>query len=386
MIPIRTDSRLRSTPWMNWGLIAVNVLVFLVQQRVPAMAGKLDLNPRDPHLLNFFTYSLLHANGAHIASNMLFLYIFGNNVCDKMGAFGYLGFYLAAGVFSGVVYVAGGEMNPVIGASGAVSGVTGAYLILFPYARVTIVYFFFYMGVFELPSLWVIGFYFVQDLFMNFTGLSGGVAHTAHLGGSVFGAVLCFGLLSVHLLPRDHFDVYGLFRQWNRRRQFRDLTAKGYDPFKYTSPAIDAGRRLAAPTSPVQDKVQDLKAKITELLAVHDPAGAAERFLEMKKLDPEQVLSRQAQLDVANQLASQQKYTDAADAYEAFLRHYKNFEQVEQVELMLGLVYARYLDRPAKAKEYLLRAMARLHSDAQLKLAREELQKAEIAMALKTSL
>src|SRR5439155_4532533 len=98
---------------------------------------------------------------------------------------------------------------------------------------------------------------------------------------------------------------------------------------------------------------------------------------------PEQVLARQAQLEVANQLASQQKYTDAADAYELFLRHYKNFEQVEQVELMLGLIYARYLERYDRAKEYLLRAMARLHGERELSLARTELQRVEIAQALK---
>lgn len=382
MIPVRTDSRLRNTPWMNWGIIAANVIFFLVQHRLPGMTGRLELDPRDPSLLGFFTYALLHASTGHLASNMLFLYIFGNNVNDKMGHVGYLGFYLAGGVFSGVVYLAGGEAVPVIGASGAVSAVTGAYLVLFPRANVTIVYFFIIVGVFEIPSLWLIGFFFVQDLFLNFAGDRGGVAHLAHLGGSAFGVVLCTALLATHLLPRDHFDVVALFKQWNRRRQFRDLTASGYDPFG-VSDRIRPEHRLPAPTSPEQDRVHDLRAQITEALAVHDPVRAAEAYLQMKQLDREQVLPRQAQLDVANQLASQQKYTDAADAYELFLRHYKNFEQVEQVELMLGLIYARYLERYDRAKEYLLRAMARLHGERELALARAELHQIEIAQALK---
>ena len=88
-------------------------------------------------------------------------------------------------------------------------------------------------------------------------------------------------------------------------------------------------------------------------------------------------MARQAQLDVAAQLASQQLYPQAAEAYELFLRHYRNYEQIEQVELMLGLIYARYLDRYDRAKEYLIRAMARLHGDREIKLARNELDRIE---------
>ena len=98
LIPIRTDSPLRTTPYMNWVLIAANVVMFVVQKRLwgdrnPPIA----LNPKDPHVLHFFTYMFLHGDITHILGNMLFLYIFGNNVNDKMGHLGYLGFYLAGG-------------------------------------------------------------------------------------------------------------------------------------------------------------------------------------------------------------------------------------------------------------------------------------------------
>ena len=98
-------------------------------------------------------------------------------------------------------------------------------------------------------------------------------------------------------------------------------------------------------------------------------------FLELKQLDPHQVLSRQAQLDVANQLASQQFHEQAADAYEQFLRHYPNFKQLEHVELMLGLIYARYLNKRARARELLSHAVTRLHSERDVRMAREELEK-----------
>src|SRR5438128_582451 len=162
MIPLRTDSRLRATPWMNWGIVALNIAAFMAQGWFPRAMHWLELNPQDPSVLTFFTYSLLHANVAHLASNMLFLYIFGNNVNDKMGGLAYLGFYLAGAVFSGVGYAAT-STHPVIGASGAVSAVTGAYIVLFPRANVTLLYFFFYIGVIEIPSVWFIGFFFAKD-------------------------------------------------------------------------------------------------------------------------------------------------------------------------------------------------------------------------------
>jgi len=375
MIPLRTDSRLRATPWMNWGLIAANIAAFVVQSAL-GLTERLALDASNPSLLHFFTYSLLHADVMHLASNMLFLYIFGNNVNDKMGHVGYLAFYLAGGILSGVSYVLTSSGH-VIGASGAVYAVTGAYMILFPRAHVTLLYFWFYVGVIEIPSAWFIGFFFAKDLFMNFSHGAGNVAHAAHWAGAAFGCAVTSGLLAVNLLPRDHFDVVALFKQWNRRRQFRDLTASGYDPFAYTGPRVGVDNRLPAPANPHQDRIHEMRGQITEAIDKDDFPKAAELYIQLRQLDPEQVLARQAQLGVAAQLASQQHYPQAAEAYELFLRHYKNFEQIEQVELMLGLIYARYLERYDRAKEYLIRAMARLHGDKERALARGELQRIE---------
>ena len=360
---------------MNWGIIAANVAAFVVQ-RALGLTEKLALDARDPSMLHFFTYSLLHADVLHLASNMLVLYIFGNNVNDKMGHVGYAAFYLAGGIFSGTMFVLGSG-GYVIGASGAVSAVTGAYIVLFPRAHVTLLYFWFYVGVIEIPSVWFIGFFFVKDLFFNFSQAPTGVAHSAHLAGTLFGCAVTAGLLAANLLPRDHFDVVALFKQWNRRRVFRDLTSKGYDPFSHRGGPVAVENRLPQPRSGHEDRIHDLRGQIADAMDKNDFARAAHLYVELRKLDPEQVLARQAQLDVASQLASQQLYPDAADAYELFLRHYRNYEQIEQVELMLGLIYARYLERYDRAKEYLLRAMARLHGDRELKLAREELNRIE---------
>src|SRR5262249_50581867 len=119
MIPIRTDSPLRTTPWMNWFLILLNVTIFIAELAKPSLRTTYLLKPQNPQLMQFVTYAFLHANVGHLVGNMLFLYIFGNNVNDKIGNVGYLAFYLAGAVMAGVGYVAA-ETSPMLGASGAV--------------------------------------------------------------------------------------------------------------------------------------------------------------------------------------------------------------------------------------------------------------------------
>ncbi|HWP40128.1 MAG TPA: rhomboid family intramembrane serine protease [Tepidisphaeraceae bacterium] len=370
ILPIRTDSPLRGTPWANWTLIAANVIVFFVQRWLwpDVQSQPLALRGDDPQLLHYFTYQFLHADGLHLAGNVLFLYIFGNNVNDRMGHWGYVAFYLAGGVFAGIGHVLS-STAPVIGASGAVSAVTGAYLVLLPRSHVTIFYFFILIGMAEIPSFVFILMRFIFDFVMGFSESGGNVAHTAHLAGYLFGGGISFALLAAHLLPRDQFDLFALYRQWNRRRQYRDMVRKGYDPFGITPPNI---RDTPDPRMP---RIQELRAQISQAIAQHQLAEAARLFLELRQIDPQQVLSRQNQLDVANQLFAQDSHAAAADAYEGFLRFYPKYEQIEQIQLMLGLLYARYLNRPDKAREHLHAALQRLSNPGQIELAQAELSR-----------
>src|SRR5215217_1187275 len=124
-IPIRTDSPLRSTPYMNWVLIGLNVAIYLAQEFLGRSSGgqswweQYMLQPHAPRLYEFVSYAFLHGSPMHVAGNMLFLYIFGNNVNDKMGHIGYLGFFLAGAVFAGVGHIASGATPPLLGSSGA---------------------------------------------------------------------------------------------------------------------------------------------------------------------------------------------------------------------------------------------------------------------------
>jgi membrane associated rhomboid family serine protease len=374
LLPIRTDSPLRRTPWMNWGLIAANIVAFLIQQLAPSgeqFTHSLSLRSGDPHLLNYLTYQFLHADGMHIAGNMLFLYIFGNNVNDRMGHWGYLAFYLAGGVGAGVGHVLSSDpRSSVIGASGAVSAVTGAYLVLLPRSHITMVYWFIIIGMIEIPSVWFIVLSFAWDFILGFSGMGGNVAHVAHITGSVFGFGISFGLLSVRLLPRDQFDLFALFQRWNRRRQYQEMVSRGFDPFGITPRGGRSGQ-----VDPNLDRIQDLRARISEEIAHNQIEQAVKLYYELRAIDPQQVLSRQNQLDVANQLFAQDAHSAAADAYEGFLRFYPKYDQIAHVQLMLGLLYARYLNQPTKARENLSAALQRLSAPREVEIAREELAK-----------
>lgn len=378
IIPIRTDSPLRNTPYMNWGLILANVVVFFLTLNNPHAADGFGLSSRQPQLYQFFTYQFIHDGWLHITGNMLFLYIFGNNINDRLGHLGYLALYLAGGVFAAVSYAvtSSGAALQMVGASGSISAVTGAYLVLLPRSNVTVFYFWMIFGVTEIASLWFIAGFFALDIYENLTSADH-VAHMAHVGGTVYGFTICVILLALHLLPRDPFDVVSMIQRWNRRRQYRDMVAGGYNPFEYTQPS--RGGRFGAPGGPppLPDartaRILEIRSAISEAVAIHDLDRAAKLYTELKMLDPQQVLAKQAQLDVANHLASRQLHPQAAEAYEAFLRQYAKSEQAARVELMLGLIYARYLGQPDRARDYLTRAASKYHTGRELELAREEL-------------
>jgi membrane associated rhomboid family serine protease len=146
--------------------------------------------------LTLFTSMFMHGGLLHLGGNMLFLWIFGNNVEDSMGPVKFTLFYLLGGLAAtaGQILVGPGSHVPNIGASGAIAGVLGGYILLFPRARVvTIIFIVFFFTIIELPALLVLGFWFVQQALFGYFNLSsgggngGGVAYFAHIGGFVFG-------------------------------------------------------------------------------------------------------------------------------------------------------------------------------------------------------
>jgi tetratricopeptide (TPR) repeat protein len=175
------------------------------------------------------------------------------------------------------------------------------------------------------------------------------------------------------------FDVLALMERWNRRRQHREAVARGYDPFNYVPQARGDARR--AEPDPRMEHIQDLRAQISEAISHHKLDEAIPLYMQLRQIDPEQVLSKQSQLDIANQLFSQQQYRPAAEAYEQFIKYYPKHEQIEHVQLVLGLIYARYLPSYERARELLIQAIKRLHGSRELDLAKDELRQVELAIA-----
>ncbi len=221
MIPLRDANPTRRTPVVTLAIIAACVLVYGYQVLLLSQGGESALErfitrwgvvPAElvdalrtgalasGELVTLVTSQFLHGSLLHIAGNMLFLWIFGNNIEDRFGRLAFVGFYLVGGIVAGLTQVAIDPTStvPTIGASGAIAAVLGAYLVLFPGARVTTAIFlvFFYQLI-EIPAVLVLGFWFVLQLFDGLGSLgamgqatTGGVAFFAHIGGFIFGAAV----------------------------------------------------------------------------------------------------------------------------------------------------------------------------------------------------
>ncbi|MBP8303080.1 MAG: rhomboid family intramembrane serine protease [Phycisphaerae bacterium] len=380
MIPIRTNVWPQRTPYVNYALIVVNAVVFLVVAfaREDWRYHPLMLTPATWRVWQFLTYAFVHGSLLHILGNMYFLYIFGNNVNDRLGHLGYLCFYLAGAVFSGIGHVLHHpeSLIPTVGASGAVAAVTGAYLVLFPQTLVTVLYWFiFLLGTVDIPALWFIGLKMIllDNYIARKAQIDPSIAYDAHLAGYAFGIGLTLFLLAVHILQGGPFDLWSMVVRWNRRRKYRDVLASGYDPFTGARPVQVKEVRRTPEQIEKEARVQALRAEITERTSQRNLPAAAQVYLDLMALDNGQVLPRQVLLDVANQLASEKRHADAALAYEQFLTHYGATEHAEQVMLMLGILYARYLARSGEAIRHLQRAAERLVDPSLQQQCRDEL-------------
>ena len=231
MIPLKDTIPSRTVPFINYTIILINLLCFLYQLSLgphlekflyawgvvpaqffaPLSIGHLHLSQR---ILPLFTSMFLHGGWLHFLGNMLYLYIFGDNVEDRLGHARYLLFYLLCGLLAAAAHLLTNHDSrlPTIGASGAIAGVMGAYFFLYPYARVvTLIFIVFFFDIVEIPAFFFLAFWFIFQ-FLSGTiiatrdAMSGGVAWWAHIGGFLAGILLLF--------------VFGVRRTRRRMRVF----------------------------------------------------------------------------------------------------------------------------------------------------------------------
>ena len=203
MLPLYDENRSRTTPIVTWALIAANIIVFVWEitynfdQWIFFTFGEVPyLVFRGENLYTLITSMFLHADFWHILGNMLYLFVFGDNIEDRFGHVKYLFFYLIFGIVGGLAHAfisvtegGVGACIPTIGASGAVSGILGAYIVLFPRARVvSVVPSFFFLRLARIPAIVFIGFWFIVQLL--YAGSMRGVAYMAHIGGFVTGLIM----------------------------------------------------------------------------------------------------------------------------------------------------------------------------------------------------
>jgi rhomboid family protein len=203
MFPVSDVIPSRTTPFVTVGLIVLNALAFLFELQLPDRELQLfirayGLVPADPSPAAVVTSMFLHGGWLHFGGNMLYLWIFGDNVEDRLGHVTYLGFYLLCGAAAaaGQVAMNPSSVVPMVGASGAIAGVMGAYFILFPHSRVlTAVFLVFFLELIEIPALFFLGIWFLMQLFSGVGSIGahaaqGGVAFWAHVAGFVTGVVV----------------------------------------------------------------------------------------------------------------------------------------------------------------------------------------------------
>jgi membrane associated rhomboid family serine protease len=211
MIPLRDDNPTRTFPVITVAIIAICVLIFIWQVMLPpdeaqraifslgvipaVLFGEAFLGePMVPAGATLFTSMFLHGGLLHLAGNMLYLWIFGDNIEDRMGRGRYVAFYLLCGVVAALAQALPDPRStiPMIGASGAISGVLGGYALLYPHAKVLVVVPFIVLYTFRVPAVLVLGFWFLGQLVSSATADpgAGGVAFGAHIGGFLAGLIL----------------------------------------------------------------------------------------------------------------------------------------------------------------------------------------------------
>lgn len=396
VLPIRTETVIRRTPQANYAIIAANVVCFLLFDGTLTGEGlhafgrqHLTLYLDQPHFHEFFTYQFLHADTWHLLSNMLFLWVFGNGVNAKLGDVPYVLFYLACGVFSawGFSIMSPGPTS-LVGASGAIAGITTAYLALFPRSHVTVlIWLFIFLHFIQVPAMIIILVKIVVwDNVVAPILLHGNesVAYGAHLAGYFFGFAGALGMLFFRAVPRDHFDILSLWKRWNQRREFAaamsDPAARARAQFGAVGQVAPQDPAAMEKESRRLDELTAMRSRLVEALEDDREEEAFECYEKLLASEARQCLSEQHQLDMARRLYRAGRFAQAADAFERFSQSYAASTEAVNVQLLLGIIYARDLRDYELADKHLASCLKRLRDDARIAQCREWLDSVRTAM------
>jgi len=359
ILPIGDDNPKEKTPYVHYAIMIVNVLVFFHVAGFRSAAEyerfyrTWGLVPAAFNVVSLFTSMYLHAGLMHLAGNMLFLWIVGDNVEDRVGHVGYLVFYHAAGAVATLAHAWAypASTMPLVGASGAISGMMGAYAVFFPHAKIKIWYWvwLFFTNVVYVSAKWAVALWFLEQLLLRWaTGAAGsGVAYEAHIGGLVFGVATAAVLRETLLREQDTV-----------RRIVRPRPAGG-PTLQWVTDAD--GRRVfeaevARPSAgDLPPQANDLKG-LTSSLAEGDLRTAYRYFTRATSAAGGSAIDPATMMKLGGALVMTGQYGPAARVYEVVVETYPDASDTPEAAFRLGTILSRSFRDYTRARDFLVRA------------------------------
>jgi len=383
LIPLGTDRPLKRPARVTPLLVLVTTLAYAAfavfeksnpDEAASLMARFWVVGGPDFRWYQLFTHTLFHGGLLHLGGNMLFLYVFGQAVEDRLRWWGFVLLYLIAAVCAGWAHaavefqtVAPGirVFTPAIGASGAIAGVTGAFLVLFP--RTNIRCFYILGGMIYVPAWFLIGLAIAFNLVLF--NANDGIARVAHLAGYACGFGVAMLLLWLKVLKREPYDLFTIFRQSQRRRQFKAAAASA------------TARPVLRPESKKHDerteKLAKARAAVSTAIAHDELDQAVAAYRELTDTyahdRPATTMARNVQYRLANHMVAEGLHAEAARAWTRFLEAYHADPEAPAVRVLLARLYADHLDNPDLARIQLGRVLEGDAPDDIKSIARDDL-------------
>jgi membrane associated rhomboid family serine protease len=378
-LPIGDENPNERTPWVHYGILGANVAVYLYTLSLGRDVGKFfqawGLVPARFSVLKMFTSMYIHGGIAHVFGNMLFLWIVGDNVEDRLGHLGYLVFYHLAGVAACLAQAAWTTKAslPLVGASGAISGVMGAYAVFFPRAKIKIWYWvWFFAGVTYVSAIWAVGFWFLEQVLLRTLAGPTGVAYEAHVGGVVFGVASALVLRKWVLKGYD--SVRRVVRPPGAPAAHRGLADEEESWSPGTWRPVNGAERVrpvevevrdALPAEPVPEELAtgvDDNAAITGALDAADVQLAYRYFTRATSGGAHTALDEATVLRLGEALLVAGRYGPAARVYEVVVETFPESVDAAEAAFRLGTILSRQFRDYARARTYLTLALE-THSD-----------------------
>lgn len=326
-------------------LVALNLGVFVVMLLLtnssPQLASQIQewgAVGRTGHFHRFgiwqpVTSAFFHGGFMHLFGNMIFLLVFGPPVEDRFGKVGYIAFFFAGAIISGLAHM-GVSATPAIGASGAVAAVSGAFLVLFPRTRIKCFVIFLIIGVFMIPSWWLIGMFVILDLVAQVFSSENGIANMAHLGGYGFGIGVAFFLLLTGIIKREPYDLFSLLKQRQRRKAFQSA-------HRMHEQGMAKVLRETTPVDPRAAHIAQARAQIGTLLSEGKPEDAADAYLRLVDEFGHDdraplTLHRDGQYQIANTLYQRGDRVQASEAFSRLLASYPSDPERKIISVLIA--------------------------------------------------